>query len=116
MGALSRAVPLSSWWLLLFVSVCVAAQREPFNGAVHADQGRDAVDDGMTEAPFSDGEWKDISLGAGFVTRPSWQVWIRGEDARDRRERDSNRRDASRPVTPCPGPRSRPAARRARSS
>lgn len=63
---------LLSCFLLLHVSA--ERTREPFNGAVHTDPGHDAADDGMTEVPFSDADWKDLGLSAKFVTRKSWQV------------------------------------------
>lgn len=65
-----------------FVSCCfllhVSAERarEPFNGAVHTEPGHDTADDGMTETPFSDADWKNINLSAKFVTRKSWQAGL----------------------------------------
>ena len=65
--------------LLLALAACLlcaapaAAEKEAFNGAVHSDNGRDA-DDGMTEVPFANADWKDLALSPRFVTRKSWQV------------------------------------------
>jgi len=58
--------------LLLALAACLlcdapapaGAEKEPFNGAVHSDNGRDA-DDGMTEVPFANADWQ-----AGAYTRP----------------------------------------------